>query len=106
MLSSVALRAQIASIIDALSKAAVTEISKVVEDGMVALRLQMCQRENEIKKLKSNIEALHGELRSAQERVTLQPDERGRDGKPELQSEPFTRSVSGTESNGGHVMTV
>lgn len=87
MLSSVALRAQIASIIDVLSKAAVTEIAKVVEDGMVVLRLEMCQRENEIKTLKSNIEVLHGELRSAQERVTLQPDERGRDGKlgPDLQ---------------------
>ncbi|XP_044076678.1 zinc finger protein 135-like [Siniperca chuatsi] len=79
MLSSVALRAQIASIIDALSKAAVAEIGKVVEDGMVVLRLEMCQRENEIKKLKSNIEVLHNELRSAQERVTLRPDNHGSD---------------------------
>ncbi|XP_031726544.1 uncharacterized protein LOC116396220 [Anarrhichthys ocellatus] len=74
MLSSVALRAQIASIIDALSKAAVAEIAKVVEDGMVVLRLEMCQRENEIQKLKSNIEVLHSELRSLQESVTLRPD--------------------------------
>ncbi len=80
MLSSVALRAQIASIIDALSKAAVAEIAKVVEDGVVVLRLEMCQRENEIKKLKSNIEVLHNELRSAQERLTLRPDDQGRDG--------------------------
>lgn len=81
MLSSVTLRAQIASIIDALSKAAVAEIAKVVEDGMLVLRLEMCQRESEIKKLKSNIEVLHGELRTAQERATLPPDNRGRDGK-------------------------
>lgn len=81
MLSSVALRSQIASIIDALSKAAVAEIAKVVEDGMVVLRLEMCQRENEIKKLKTNIEVLHNELRTAQERVTLHPDNHGRDGK-------------------------
>lgn len=74
MLSSVALRTQISSIIDALSKAAVAEIAKVVEDGMVVLRLEVCQRETEIKKLKSNIELLHSELRSAQERVTLNPD--------------------------------
>uniref|UniRef100_A0A4W6BMC5 C2H2-type domain-containing protein n=1 Tax=Lates calcarifer TaxID=8187 RepID=A0A4W6BMC5_LATCA len=80
MLSSVALRAQIASVIDALSKAAVAEISKVVEDGMVVLRLEMCQRENEIKKLKSNIEVLHTELRAAQDRVTLRPDSHGAEG--------------------------
>ncbi|XP_045907802.1 zinc finger protein 135-like [Micropterus dolomieu] len=76
MLNSVALRAQIASVIDALSKAAVAEIAKVVEDGMVVLRLEMCQRENDIKKLKSNIEVLHSELRSAQQRATLRPDKR------------------------------
>uniref|UniRef100_A0A3B4TP69 C2H2-type domain-containing protein n=1 Tax=Seriola dumerili TaxID=41447 RepID=A0A3B4TP69_SERDU len=80
MVSSVALRAQIASIIDALSKAAVAEISKVVEDGMVVLRLEMCQRENEIKKLKSSVEVLHSELRAAQDRVTLRPDTYVRDG--------------------------
>lgn len=78
MLSSVALRAQIASVIDALSKAAAAEIAKVVEDGLVVLRLEVCQRENEIKKLKSNIEVLHSELRSAQERGTLRPDTRGK----------------------------
>ncbi|XP_032362864.1 zinc finger protein 629 [Etheostoma spectabile] len=78
MLSSVALRAQIASIIDVLSKAAVAEIAKVVEDGVVELRLEMCQRENDIKKLKSNIEVLHDELRSLQERVTLRPGSHGR----------------------------
>ncbi|XP_070830112.1 zinc finger protein 91-like [Chaetodon trifascialis] len=79
MLSSVSLRAQIASVIDALSKAAVAEIAKVVEDGVVVLRLEMCQRENEIKKLKNNIEVLHNELRSAQGRLTQRPDPRGRD---------------------------
>ncbi|XP_074508193.1 uncharacterized protein LOC141777640 [Sebastes fasciatus] len=77
--SSVALRAQISSIIDVLSKAAVAEIAKVVEDGMVVLRLEMCQRENEIKKLKSNIEVLHNELRSLQDSETLRPDHQGRD---------------------------
>ncbi|KAM3605480.1 uncharacterized protein V6R79_026138 [Siganus canaliculatus] len=77
MLSNVALRAQIASIIDALSKTAVAEIAQVVEDGMVVLRLEICQRENEIKNLKSNIEVLHSELRSAQDRGTLRPDSHG-----------------------------
>uniref|UniRef100_UPI003AAD53E4 uncharacterized protein n=1 Tax=Centroberyx gerrardi TaxID=166262 RepID=UPI003AAD53E4 len=80
---SVALRAQIASIIDALSKAAVAEIGKVVEDGMVVLRLEMCQRENEIKSLKNNIEVLHNELRAAQgaqdRSVSLRLENHGRD---------------------------
>ncbi|KAK2822782.1 hypothetical protein Q5P01_022847 [Channa striata] len=70
MLSSAALRAQVASIIGALCKAAVAEIAKVVEDGMVVLRLEMCQRENEIRKLKSDVEVLHTEL----ERVKLRPE--------------------------------
>ncbi|KAK5860351.1 hypothetical protein PBY51_021836 [Eleginops maclovinus] len=74
MLTSVALGAQIASIVDALSKAAVTEISRVLEEGSVVARLEMCQRENEIKKLKSNIQFLHSELRSLQESVTLRAD--------------------------------
>ncbi|KAM7400156.1 hypothetical protein PAMA_004718 [Pampus argenteus] len=73
MLSSVALRTQIASIIDALSKAAVAEIAKVVEDGVMVLRLEMCQRENEIKKLKRNIEFLH------QEKETERPVSHGGD---------------------------
>ncbi|XP_070701065.1 zinc finger protein 208-like [Pempheris klunzingeri] len=85
MTAGVALRAQIASIIDALSKAAVAEIAKVVEDGVVVLRLEMCRRENEIKKLKSNIEVLHDELRSVQERGTLRPDTR--DGQSEVGDE-------------------
>ncbi|XP_056913658.1 zinc finger protein 658-like isoform X2 [Takifugu flavidus] len=74
MLSTVALRAQISSIIDALSKAAVTEIVKVFEDGMVVMRLEVCRRDSEIKKLKTNLEVLHNELRKVQGRVTLHAD--------------------------------
>ncbi|XP_034039640.1 zinc finger and BTB domain-containing protein 41-like [Thalassophryne amazonica] len=72
MLSSAALRAQIASVIDALSKAAVAEIGKLVEDGMVVLRLEMCQRDCEIQKLKSNIEVLHTELRASRVGIDAQ----------------------------------
>lgn len=81
MLSSVDVRAQISSIIDALSKAAVAEIVKVFEDGMVVLRLEVCQRDSEIKKLKTNLEVLHNELRSVQERVSLHADNSCRDGE-------------------------
>lgn len=93
MLSSGALRAQIASIVDALSKAAVAEIAKVVEDGMVVLRLEVCQRQNEIEKLKSSIEVLHGELRAAQgaqDRATLRAETQSRDGKTDPHSHPPT----------------
>lgn len=65
MLSSVSLRAQIASIIEVLSKAAVAEISKVVDDGIVVLRVEMCRRENEINVLKNNVQQLDSELRRA-----------------------------------------
>uniref|UniRef100_A0A1A7WPN5 Zinc finger protein 35 n=1 Tax=Iconisemion striatum TaxID=60296 RepID=A0A1A7WPN5_9TELE len=80
MLSGVPLRTQIASVIDALAKTAVAEISKVVEEGMVVLRLEMCQRENEIKRLKSSVEVLHGELRVARQAVTLRPRDEGPSG--------------------------
>ncbi|XP_055721799.1 zinc finger protein 658-like [Salvelinus fontinalis] len=65
MLSSVSLRAQIASIIEVLSKTAVAEISKVVDDGIVVLRVEMCRRENEINVLKNNVQQLDSELRRA-----------------------------------------
>lgn len=81
MLSSGTLRAQIASIIDVLAKAAVAEIAKVVEDGMVLLRLEMVQRDREIDKLKSTIDVLHSELRTAQQRTAAHPKERARDGE-------------------------
>lgn len=75
------MRAQIASIIDVLAKAAVAEIAKVVEDGMVLFRLEMVQRNREIDKLKSTIDVLHSELRTAQPRGTAHPEERVRDGE-------------------------
>ncbi|KAJ3594652.1 hypothetical protein NHX12_003959 [Muraenolepis orangiensis] len=58
------LRAQVSSVIDALSKAAVAEISKVLEDGMVVLRMEICQRDDEILRLKGNIDLLHTELKA------------------------------------------
>ncbi|KAM8838549.1 uncharacterized protein ACB058_015239 [Synchiropus picturatus] len=80
--SGVTLRTQIASIIDVLSKAAVSQIAKVVEDGMVVLRLEMCQRENEIKILKSNIEVLHRELKVARQRGAPRAELRGKEDAP------------------------
>ncbi|KAG9278719.1 zinc finger protein 398 [Astyanax mexicanus] len=64
MLNSVALQKQIASIMDVLAKAAVAEISKVVDDGVVLLRLEICERENEIDTLKRNLQIVSNELRA------------------------------------------
>ncbi|XP_076847413.1 uncharacterized protein LOC143493124 [Brachyhypopomus gauderio] len=57
------LQKQIASIMDVLAKAAVAEISKVVDDGVVMLRLEICERENEIDTLKRNLQIVSNELR-------------------------------------------
>lgn len=65
MLSVVNIRAQISSVIEALSKAAVAEIAKVVEDGTVVLRMEICQRDDEILKLKDSIDILSNELKAA-----------------------------------------
>ncbi|KAI4881666.1 hypothetical protein NFI96_009106 [Prochilodus magdalenae] len=64
MPNGVTLQKQIASIMDVLSKAAVAEISKVVDDGVVMLRLEICERENEIDSLKRNLQIVSNELRA------------------------------------------
>ncbi|KAK0149667.1 hypothetical protein N1851_009589 [Merluccius polli] len=90
MLSVVNIRAQISSVIDALSKAAVAEIAKVVEDGMVVLRMEICQRDNEILKLKGSIDILNHELKAAsggQDRgsgLHTGDDQQGSDGKADI----------------------
>ena len=88
MLSSVALRAQVASILEALSRAAAAEIAELVEDGMVLLRLETCQRDQEIQKLRSHIRLLHSELRATRGPGTRRPEPRGGDGELELELEP------------------
>ena len=45
---------QVSAIMDMLAKAAVTEITKLVEEGGVVLRLEMCRRDSEIQELKAN----------------------------------------------------
>ncbi|KAK7944903.1 hypothetical protein WMY93_000631 [Mugilogobius chulae] len=67
MLSSGAIRSRIGTIVESLCRTAVTEISKIVEDGMMVLRLETCYRESEIKRLKGDIARLQVELRAAQE---------------------------------------
>lgn len=63
---------QIASIMDVLAKAAVAEISKVVEDAVVVLRLETCQRQNEIEALKRNLDVVSNELRATRRALVRQ----------------------------------
>ncbi|XP_033181528.1 zinc finger protein 397-like isoform X2 [Mastacembelus armatus] len=70
---------QVAAIMDVLAKAAVAEITKLVEDGTVVLRLEMCRRASEIQELKRSLNLMEAELCKAQEAATT----RARGGKPE-----------------------
>ncbi|KAM9349544.1 uncharacterized protein ABDE67_009273 [Symphorus nematophorus] len=61
---------QVAAIMDALAKAAVTEITKLVEDGTVVLRLELCRRDSEIQELRRSLKLMEAELCKAQEAAT------------------------------------
>ncbi|KAK9538514.1 hypothetical protein VZT92_003677 [Zoarces viviparus] len=58
---------QMAAIMDVLTKAAVAEITKLVEDGSVVLCLEMCRKDSEIQELKRSLKLMEVELCNAQE---------------------------------------
>lgn len=58
---------QVAAIMDVLANAAVAEITKLVEDGTVVLRLEMCRKDTQIQELKRSLELMEAELCKAQE---------------------------------------
>nr|XP_020441810.1 zinc finger protein 2-like [Monopterus albus] len=58
---------QVAAIMDVLAKAAVAEITKLVEDGTLVLRLELCQRDGEIRELRRSLKLMEAELSKAQE---------------------------------------
>lgn len=58
---------QVAAIMDVLAKAAVAEITKLVEDGTVVLRLEMCRKDSEIQELQRSLKRMEAELCKAQE---------------------------------------
>ncbi|KAI1887821.1 hypothetical protein AGOR_G00194360 [Albula goreensis] len=58
-------RVQIAYIMEALSKKAATEISKLFEDGSVALRLEMLKSKRENEALRRKLQVMEVELRAA-----------------------------------------
>ncbi|XP_041698767.2 zinc finger protein 160 isoform X2 [Coregonus clupeaformis] len=69
MSNTVSFSTQIAAIMDVLAKAAVAEITKLVDEGTVVLRLEMCRKENEIEGLQNSVQLMERELRKAQREV-------------------------------------
>ncbi|XP_030608315.1 histone-lysine N-methyltransferase PRDM9-like [Archocentrus centrarchus] len=67
--------AQVAAIMDVLAKAAVAEITKLVEDGSLVLRLEMSRRESEIQELRASLKLIEAELRKGQEAVASRQTE-------------------------------
>ncbi|KAJ8271279.1 hypothetical protein COCON_G00101380 [Conger conger] len=55
---------QVASILEVLAKTAVVEITKLVDDGSAALRLEMCRSQRENEALKAKLLLMEGELRA------------------------------------------
>ncbi|XP_006792423.1 gastrula zinc finger protein 5-1-like [Neolamprologus brichardi] len=59
--------AQVAAIMDVLAKAAVAEITKLVEDGSLVLRLELSRRKDENQELRASLKLIEAELKKAQE---------------------------------------
>ncbi|KAF0046675.1 hypothetical protein F2P81_000308 [Scophthalmus maximus] len=75
---------------DVLAKAAVAEITKLVEDGTVVLRLEMRRRENEIQELRRSLKLTEAELCEAREAAMTRAteDEQGQTaGERQVQSQ-------------------
>ncbi|XP_029309091.1 zinc finger protein 568-like [Cottoperca gobio] len=66
---------QLSAIMDVLAKAAVAEITKLMEEGSVVLRLEMCRRDTEIQELKRSLKLMEVEHYKAQEEVTTRATE-------------------------------
>ncbi|XP_035286087.1 zinc finger protein with KRAB and SCAN domains 1-like [Anguilla anguilla] len=67
MKNFVAFQSQLASIMEVLAKAAVAEISKLVEDGSVVLYLEVSRSHKEIDSLRRKLQQVESELRTARD---------------------------------------
>ncbi|XP_047198024.1 zinc finger protein 260-like [Hippoglossus stenolepis] len=86
---------QLAAIMDVLAKAAVAEISKLVEDGTVVLRLEMCRRDVEIQELKRSLKLMEVELckaREAAETRTTEEEQEKEEQEEEQEQEQAART--------------
>ncbi|XP_060940540.1 uncharacterized protein LOC133018237 [Limanda limanda] len=105
MRSSGALRAHVASVLEALSLAAAAEIAELLEDELLLLRVETSQRDREIHELKGNIRLLHGELRAARGPGSRGEEVRGPGSRGEEVRGPGSRGeeVRGPGSRGEEV---
>jgi len=67
MLLAASFAPQIAAIMDVLAKAAVAEVTKLLEDGSVLLRLEMSRKDGEILELRRSLTLMEEQLGDAQE---------------------------------------
>ncbi|KAF5903043.1 zinc finger protein, partial [Clarias magur] len=58
---------RLASVMAVLAQSAVAEISKVYDDGLLLLRLEVCRKDSEIQTLKGKLETVENELRLLKE---------------------------------------
>lgn len=65
--SNVDVQSRLASIMEVLSKTAVAEITKVFDDGLLLLRLEMCRKDAKIEALKRKVIALEDDLQSTRQ---------------------------------------
>ncbi|XP_036373245.1 zinc finger protein 112-like [Megalops cyprinoides] len=65
MSNCISFHSQLASIMEVLSKAAVAEITKLVDDGSAVLRLEVCRSQKENAALKRRLQLMEKELRAA-----------------------------------------
>ncbi|XP_059199761.1 zinc finger protein 615-like [Centropristis striata] len=66
---------QVAAIMDVLAKAAVAEITKLVEDGSLVLSLELRRRDSEIQELRRSLKLMEVELGNAKEAATTRAAE-------------------------------
>ncbi|XP_026780834.2 zinc finger protein 510 isoform X1 [Pangasianodon hypophthalmus] len=65
--SSVSFHSRLASVMAVVAQSAVAEISKLYDDGLLVLRLEVCRKDSEIEALKKKLETVENELQLLKE---------------------------------------
>ncbi|GAA6109916.1 zinc finger protein 510 isoform X1 [Tachysurus ichikawai] len=65
--SSVSFHSRLASVMALVAQSAVAEISKLYDDGLLVLRLEVCRKDSEIEALKTKLQTAENELRLVKE---------------------------------------
>lgn len=60
---SVSFHSRLASVMAVVAQSAVAEISKLYDDGLLVLRLEVCRKDSEIEALKIKLQTVENELR-------------------------------------------